>query len=225
MKFQFPRKAMILAAGRGERMRPLTDTCPKPLLKAGGKTLIEYHIESLVEAGMNKILVNHAYLGEQIVKYLGDGSTWHARITHLEEPEGALETGGGIVNALPKLGKHPFLVINGDIWTDIDFAGLTIPKDSLAHLILVDNPPHNPEGDFHLKNNQVKNSGKNMLTFSGIGIYRKELFDDVEAGAFPLAPLLREAAKKGLVSGEHYKGKWTDVGTPERLAKLDKALN
>lgn len=216
-------KAMILAAGRGERMRPLTDHTPKPLLRAGGVALIEFHLFALVAAGFRDIVINHAHLGEQIEAALGDGQRYGAAIRY--SPEGqALETGGGIFRALSLLDDEPFLVINGDVWCEYPFAQLHHAPAALAHLVLVDNPPHNPRGDFHLQGEKVLSEGEPKLTFSGIGVYRRELFDGCQDGAFPLAPLLRKAMAEGKVSGEHFTGHWTDVGTPQRLAELDEWL-
>lgn len=217
-------KAMILAAGRGERMRPLTDHTPKPLLMAAGKRLIEYHIESLVSAGLTELVINHAHLGQQLEETLGDGSRYGAHIQYSAEGEGqALETGGGIYKALPLLDGEAFVVVNGDVYCDYSFARLTLPEE-LAHLVLVDNPPHNPVGDFALEDGQLHSDGENKLTFSGIGVYRSQLFVDCEPGAFPLAPLLRDAMSRSEVSGEHFRGRWMDIGTPERLQQLDKIL-
>jgi len=214
-------KAMILAAGRGERMRPLTDHTPKPLLKAGGKALIEYHIEALVRAGISQLVVNHAYLGDQIENFLDDGSRWNAHISFSPEEE-ALETGGGIFQALPLLGDEPFAVINGDIWTDYDYARLPRRLDgSLAYLVLVDNPAHHPDGDFGFAGGRVLAEATPRYTFSGIGVYDKKLFSGCQPGRFPLAPLLRRAMNHGRVHGEIYGGRWRDIGTPERLAELD----
>lgn len=216
-------KAMILAAGRGERMRPLTDHTPKPLLRAGGMALIEYHIHALVRAGFNEIVINHAHLGEQIESALGDGSRYHAQLSY--SPEGkALETGGGIFRALPLLGDEPFVVVNGDIWTDYPFEQLRRPLSGLAHLVLVDNPQHNLRGDFHLVGDRVASDGEPKLTFSGIGLYDRVFFADCSDGPFPLAPLLRKAMADGKVTGEHYRGQWIDVGTPQRLNELDEWL-
>jgi len=217
---------MILAAGRGERMRPLTDCIPKPLLPVAGRPLIEHHIEALVQAGFKDLVINHAHLGEQIETAVGDGQRWDINIRYSPEPIGALETGGGIFKALPLLGDAPFAVINGDIWTDYDFIHLGSPKHKLAHLILVDNPVHNPEGDFLLSNDGLCSEGSGeRLTFSGIGIYQPALFADCKPGAFPLAPILKSAMAQGRVSGEHYTGKWVDVGTPQRLEELNTALS
>ncbi|MBU1190363.1 MAG: nucleotidyltransferase family protein [Gammaproteobacteria bacterium] len=217
-------KAMILAAGRGERMRPLTDHTPKPLLRAGGKMLIEYHLEALARAGVREVLINHAHLGTQIEAALGDGAHYQLRITYSAEPEGALETGGGIQRALPWLGELPFLVVNGDIWTDFDFASLPQSIDGLAHLVLVDNPEQHPKGDFCLSDGRVFECAGPRLTFSGIGLYRATLFVNCTPGRFPLAPLLRQAMGQGQVSGQHHVGLWSDVGTPQRLDALDRLL-
>lgn len=206
-------------------MRPLTDRVPKPLLKAGHKTLIEHHIEALVKAGISKLVINHAYRGEQIEQYLGDGSKYGAQILYSSEGHGrALETGGGIYKALPLLGEGPFVVVNADIWTDYDFSKLPA-GDALAHLVLVDNPEHNPEGDFVLDDRQIVSEGEAKLTFSGIGVYRAQLFAGCQPGAFPLAPLLREAIKAGKVTGEYFRGRWVDVGTPQRLQQIETMLS
>jgi MurNAc alpha-1-phosphate uridylyltransferase len=216
-------RALILAAGRGERMRPLTDTTPKPLLEAGSRRLIEYHIEALAAAGITDLVINHAHLGEQIEGALGQGERYGVRIRYSAEGT-ALETGGGIHRALPLLGPDPFLVVNGDIWTDYPFSRLPAVPQGLAHLVLVDNPPHHRDGDFALSGGKVVPTGGPRLTFAGIGLYRPELFAHCRPGRFPLAPLLREAMAEGRVSGEHYRGRWTDIGTPERLAALDAEL-
>jgi len=218
-------KAMILAAGRGERMRPLTDHIPKPLLKVGGKSLIVWHLERLAKAGFKEVVINHAHLGEQIEQALGDGSVWGLNVQYSPETS-ALETAGGIANALPLLGDAPFLVVNGDVFTEIDFGALQLVSPNLAHLVMVDNPPQHPDGDFFVDSGKVTNQGNHKLTFSGIGIYHPALFVDVERGqAAKLAPLLRSAMIKGLVTGEHYQGIWHDIGTPERLSFLDKQLS
>jgi MurNAc alpha-1-phosphate uridylyltransferase len=212
---------MILAAGRGERMRPLTDRTPKPLLPVAGKPLIVWHLERLARAGFRDIVINHAHLGEQIEALLDDGSAWGVSIRYSAEPPGALETAGGIAKALPMLGGDQFLVVNGDIWCDLDFATLpTLAGNDIAHLVLVPNPPQHPDGDFDLQDGRVGVSPR--LTFSGIGIYRPELFASVERGKpAKLAPLLREAMSADRVSGQTHTGRWVDVGTPERLAALD----
>jgi N-acetyl-alpha-D-muramate 1-phosphate uridylyltransferase len=217
-------KAMILAAGRGERMRPLTDHCPKPLLAAGGKPLIVWHIEHLRAAGITELVINHAHLGHQFEAALGDGSALGVRIAWSAEAE-ALETAGGIRQALPLLGEAPFLVVNGDIFTDMDFAPLARqPEDEglLAHLVLVPNPPHHPAGDFHLAGGRVSSEGQPRLTFAGIGVYHPVLFADLPPGRpAKLAPLLRAAMARGQVSGAAHAGHWLDIGTPARLAELD----
>lgn len=218
-------KAMILAAGRGERMRPLTDRTPKPLLQAGGKALIEHLIEALRAAGFRELVINHAHLGEQLMTYLGDGERLGVKIVWSAEPTGALETGGGIFQALPLLGEEHFLVVNGDIWTDYPFARLPVSPASLAHLVLVENPPHHPAGDFVLEGGRVHDGGGSRLTFSGIGVYHPDLFGGCRPGAFPLAPVLRDAMQRGQVSGERYSGGWIDIGTTERLAVLDRKLS
>ncbi len=218
-------KAFILAAGRGERMRPLTDHTPKPLLVAGGKRLIEYHLTALVAAGVTDIVINHARLGAQIEEALGDGSRYGAHIRYSAEGDHVLETGGGIVKALPLLGAAPFIAVNADVWTDYSFADLPRQPDGLAHLVLVDNPAHHATGDFMLRDGKVYSEGEERrLTFSGIGVYRPELFAHCKPGVFPLAPLLREAMARNEVSGEHYSGHWLDIGTPQRLQELDEFL-
>jgi MurNAc alpha-1-phosphate uridylyltransferase len=214
---------MILAAGRGERMRPLTDHTPKPLLEVGGKPLIVWHLERLAVAGIRDIVVNHAHLGDQIEARLGDGATWGLSIRYSAEPA-ALETGGGIFKALPLLGSAPFLVVNGDVWCDADTAELALAPGDLATLLMVDNPPHHPDGDFHLAGDRLDAEGVPRLTFSGIGLYLPALFDRCSAGAFPLAPLLRDAMARNRVGGRHHRGRWADVGTPDRLTALDRQL-
>ena len=215
-----PTVAMILAAGRGERMRPLTDHTPKPLLAVHDKPLIVWHIERLKKAGISQLVINHAHLGEQIEHALGDGSSLGVSITYSPE-DTALETGGGIARALPLLGERPFLVVNGDVWTDIDYSALSLDEDDLAHLVLVSNPSHNPKGDFTLNNGRVAAEGEDKLTFSGIGLYQSHLFAGQSEERFPLAPLLQNAMSLNKVSGHHHQGIWTDVGTPERLAEIN----
>jgi MurNAc alpha-1-phosphate uridylyltransferase len=215
---------MILAAGRGERMRPLTDHTPKPLLEAGGRALIEHLIAALASTGFRELVVNTAHLGAQLAARLGDGSRYGVSIEWSPEPEGALETGGGILQALPRLGER-FVVVNGDIWTDYPFARLRQAPAMLAHLVLVDNPPHHAGGDFALHDGRVAAEGPVRLTFSGIGVYHRDLFRGCQPGKFPLAPLLRTAMGENRVSGEHYRGGWLDIGTPERLQELDRALS
>ena len=215
-------KAMILAAGRGERLRPITDNIPKPLVQVRGKPLIQYHVEALVAAGFTELVINHAWHGEQIEQALGDGSRFGAVIQY--SPEGkALETGGGIFKALPLLGKDPFLVVNGDVFTDFPFAALVNQPSTLVHLVLVPNPPQHPKGDFSLHGNEVKRDGSNMYTFSGIGVYSPELFKDCQPGAFSLAPLLFTAIERSEMTGQLYGGVWEDVGTVERLEKLNQS--
>lgn len=215
---------MILAAGRGERMRPLSDTVPKPLLEAGGKPLIVHLIERLARAGLRDLVINHSHLGEQIEKYLADGGRYGVRIAYSHEEGGGLETGGGIFKALSLIDTDPFVVINGDIWTDFPFERLPTRIEGLAHLVLVDNPPQHPQGDFSLHEGRVRAEGAPRLTFSGIGVYARALFAECRPGKFPLAPLLRAAMARGQVSGEHYPGRWGDVGTPQRLRDLDQEL-
>lgn len=218
-------KAMILAAGRGERMRPLTDHTPKPLLPVGGKPLIVWHLERLAKAGFKEVVINHAHLGEQIEQALGDGSTW-GLIIHYSPETKALETAGGIANALPLLGDAPFLVVNGDVFAEIDFATLQLVSPNLAHLVMVNNPPQHPHGDFVVHSGKVSEQGKNKLTFSGIGVYHPNLFASIpkEASA-KLAPLLKLAMRDGLVTGVSYDGVWFDIGTPERLHQLNGLIN
>ncbi len=213
-------RAMILAAGRGERLRPLTDTLPKPLVEAGGETLVGRHLRRLAAAGFGEVVVNTSHLADRLKEALGDGACWGLSIRYSDEPPGALETGGGIFQALPHLGAGPFLVINGDVWTDYPLDRLRAIKCDRAHLVLVDNPPHNPAGDFALEGARVRTRGERMLTFSGIGVYHPRLFEGCEAGRFPLAPLLKAAIDGHLVTGEHHRGAWFDTGTVERLAAL-----
>lgn len=216
-------RAMILAAGRGERMRPLTDTIPKPLLEAGGRALIEYHLEALSRAGVAEVVINHSWLGEKLVEKLGNGKKYNISISYSAEPGQALETAGGIKKALPLLGTEPFIVINGDIWTDFDFTTLPHALEAEAHLVLVNNPPHHPQGDFGLGENKLLINTP-QYTFSGISVFSPAFFNRLEEGILPLAPLLREAIADSRVSGELYAGQWWDVGTPERLAELDQFI-
>lgn len=220
-------KAMILAAGRGERMRPLTLTRPKPLLEVGGRPLIEHHLRALAAAGCGPVIVNLSWLGAQITAALGDGSRFGVDVRYSDEGPEPLETGGGIFRALPLLGPSPFLVLNGDVWTDYPYARLRdrLAPGDLAHVVLVPNPSHNAAGDFVLQDGRmVEGTGGERFTFSGIGVYRPELFDGCRDGIFKLAPLLRAAARAGRVSAELYRGDWLDIGTPERLAELDRRL-
>jgi MurNAc alpha-1-phosphate uridylyltransferase len=206
-------------------MRPLTDGTPKPLLEAGGKPLIAWVIEGLVRAGLREIVINVSHLGSRIESALGDGRRWDARIRYSYEAE-ALETAGGIAKALPLLGDAPFVAVNGDIHTDFDFATLRPPRDgALAHLVLVDNPPHHPRGDFALEAGRVANDGAPRRTFSGIGVYDPTLFTHIDIGSkMQLATVLRPQIGAGHVTGEHHHGRWLDIGTPERLAALDGVL-
>jgi len=228
-------KAMILAAGRGERMRPLTDHTPKPLLQVGGKALVVWHLENLAKAGFKEIVINHAHLGEQIEAALGDGSQWNLHIQYSAETV-ALETAGGIANALPLLTENgaesePFLVVNGDTFTDFDFAAIKLSQNMLAHLVLIDNPPQHPQGDFAIENGLLAHKSailntQKVLTFSGIGVYHPSLFAGIQCGeAAKLAPLLREAINESKASAEYYQGIWHDIGTPERLHALNSQLS
>lgn len=212
-------RAMILAAGLGTRMRPLTNTTPKPLLKVGGKPLIVWHIENLSNAGFRDIVINVAYLGQQIIDYLGDGSRYGVHLYFSDEQdEGALETAGGIVKALPLL-SDTFLVVNGDIWTKFSYDNnFKLSSNKLAHIILIDNPEHHLKGDFFLEGTEEK------YTFSGIGYYRKEMFSSLEYGKQSLAPLLFQAIDEKKLTTEHYTGEWHDIGTPERLKALNNWL-
>lgn len=219
-------KAIILAAGRGQRMRPLTDTTPKPLLSAGGKPLLAYHLEKLAAAGVQDVVINHAWLGKQIEEYVGDGSDWGVRVSFSPEPEGGLETAGGIIKALPLLGDAPFWVINGDIWTDWDYRDLPtqLPAGALAHLMMVDNPKHNPSGDFSIENGVLVPKSTVTKTFAGIGLYRKSLLAPYAEGKLALKPFFERALAKQQLQASSMAGAWTDVGTPERLQQLNQQL-
>ncbi len=226
-------RALVFAAGKGERMRPLTEHTPKPLLPVRGKPLIAWHLERLAAIGVRDVVVNTSWLADRFAPALGDGAQWGLRLHYSHEGAEPLETGGGMLHALPLLGDAPFLAVNGDIWCDHDFSTLPREPAGLAHLVLVDNPAHNARGDFALHGAQVQSEGEPRLTFSGIGVYRAALLHgwrDVIGSAtgaeqspprFKLAPLLRAAMRAGAVTGEHFTGHWTDVGTPERLAALD----
>lgn len=215
-------RALIFAAGRGERMRPLTDATPKPLLQAGGKRLIEWHLQSLARAGVREIVINTSHLAEQFPAALGDGSRWGLRIAYSHEGSEPLETGGGMLRALPLLGDDPFIAVNGDIFTDFDFSTLPQNPSGLAHLVLVDNPAHHPSGDFSLEHGLVRDEPR--LTFAGIGVYRPELLAGHAPGKFALAPVLRAAMREQHISGEHFRGSWLDIGTVERLMTIDAQL-
>ena len=230
-------KALIFAAGLGERMRPLTDHTPKPLLVVGGKPLIVWHLDKLAGIGIRDVVINTSWLAPQFPQTLGDGSEWGVRLHYSFEGPVPLETGGGMHHALALLGQEPFIAVNGDIWTDFDFQRLPPEPQGHAHLVLVDNPEHNPGGDFALQaNGGVESEGELRLTFSGVGVYRANLLDgwrdiigntngaDNTPPRFKLAPLLRHAMHAGKVTGEHHVGRWTDVGTPQRLTQLDQAL-
>ncbi|WP_439859940.1 N-acetylmuramate alpha-1-phosphate uridylyltransferase MurU [Pseudomonas sp. MBLB4136] len=218
-------KAMILAAGKGERLRPLTLHTPKPLVRVAGVPLIEYHLRALAAAGFSEVVINHAWLGQQIEAHLGDGARFGLSLRYSAEGE-PLETGGGIFRALPLLGEEPFLVVNGDIFTDYPFAELSRPLAGLAHLVLVDNPAHHPVGDFRLDRGQVADAqaGQPSLTYSGIAVLSPLLFTGCRPGAFKLAPLLRAAMAEAQVTGERFAGRWVDVGSHERLAEAEQLL-
>ncbi|MGQ0800892.1 MAG: N-acetylmuramate alpha-1-phosphate uridylyltransferase MurU [Pseudomarimonas sp.] len=227
-------KALIFAAGRGERMRPLTDHTPKPLLVVGGKPLIVWHLEKLAALGVTDVVVNTSHLAHCFAPQLGDGTRWGLRLHFEYEGDEPLETGGGMLNALPQLGDVPFIAINGDIWTDYDLKALPREPNGLAHLVLVDNPEHHPRGDFALSADQrLVADGEPRLTFSGIGVYRPALLhgwrevigqaagSDQQPPRFKLAPLLFAGIRSNQIRAEHHQGRWTDVGTPARLAALD----
>jgi len=219
-------KAMILAAGRGERMRPLTDITPKPLLQAGPQRLIEYHLTNLARAGFKDVIINVAWLGQQIIDAIGNGEKYNLNISYSNEGDQALETGGGIYNALTLLGDDAFLVLNGDVWTDYPFEKLREFKlEDKAHLVLVENPEHNPQGDFAISDGRLLNNAAVKYTFSGIGIYAKEFFTTSSNGKYPLAPMIRDYIDANQISGEVYQGQWIDIGTPQRLESLNKCLH
>lgn len=222
-------KAMILAAGRGERLKPLTDHTPKPLLQAGQYRLIEYLIQALVKAGITDIVINYAHLGEQFPLILGNGEQFGAKLTYSPEPEGGLETAGGIINALPLLGDKPFLIVNGDIWTDYPFetlSSLTLNQATLCHLIMVSNPSHNPDGDFAVTSSgHLAINGSEKYTYSGIGLYDPALFSDYEPQRLALKPLLLNAIEQQAAKAVFYSGQWSDIGTVERLEQLRRQLS
>ena len=221
-------KAMILAAGFGERMRPLTEHTPKPLLKVGGKSLIEYHLEALASAGIDDVVINVAHLGDQIKQALGKGDRWGLSIQYSTEPE-PLETAGAIMHALPLLENSPFLLINGDVWTDFSFASLLSQKldQSLGHLVLVDNPEHNPDGDFSIDNTFLSSKNKTTYTFAGISLLNPALLIDYPESRtrFPLGEVFRYFLQQKKLTAEYYSGQWFDIGTVDRLACLDKLLS
>ena len=218
-------RAMILAAGRGERLRPLTDTTPKPLLEAGGKLLIEHHLENLAKAGFREVVINLSHLGDKIRDTLGNGSAWDLNIRYSPEPPGALGTGGGIKQALPLLGEAPFAIINGDVFTTYPLARLRAIKCDHSHLVLVPNPPHHPKGDFFLQGGYVNEDSEPRYTFSGISVYHPRFFDTAPSGSFSVAPMLQAAMAAQQVTGQLYKGVWHDIGTLERLEALRSQLN
>jgi MurNAc alpha-1-phosphate uridylyltransferase len=216
-------KAMILAAGRGERMRPLTDHIPKPLLEVAGKPLIIWHLEKLAKANFEEVIINHAHLGGMIEAYVGDGSRWNLKVTYSREGS-PLETAGGIKKALPLIGDQPFLVVNADIYTDFNFATIKNRNlnDCKGHLVMVKNPKQHPDGDFFLQNNQIEREGKERLTFSGIAIYQPKIFEDINIEPVAkLAPILKKLIDAECISGEAYQGLWFDIGTPERLNEVN----
>ncbi|HEU4626635.1 MAG TPA: nucleotidyltransferase family protein [Steroidobacteraceae bacterium] len=217
-------KAIVLAAGRGERMRPLTDRMPKPLVPVAGKPLIAYHLEALARAGVRDVVINLSHLGAQIPAALGDGARFGVRIQYSDEGPVPFETGGGIFNALPLLGPAPFIVVNGDIWTDFDFSTLALDPGADARLVLVPNPPHVARGDFGLDGDYIVEADRDRFTYSGIGVYSPELFAGCEPGRFPLLPLLQRAIAARRLRGQVYRGDWSDIGTPERLAQLEARL-
>jgi MurNAc alpha-1-phosphate uridylyltransferase len=223
-------KAIVLAAGRGERLRPITDTTPKPLVPVGGKPLIAYHLEALLKAGIRDVVINLSWLADRIRTTLGDGRAYGVRITYSDEGLVALETGGGIFNALPFLGPEPFMVVNGDIWADVDFGRVVqgwkddVKSAALARIVLVPNPTQHPRGDFGLDGDVVVERESTRFTYAGVGVYTPEFFTGCQPGKFPLLPLLQRAIAAGRLRGQLHRGEWCDVGTPERLAQLDSQL-
>ncbi len=215
---------MILAAGRGERMRPLTDRTPKPLLKVGGRALIEHHLDALARAGIGEAVINLAWRGAQIREYLGDGAEYGLKISYSDEGPEALETGGGIRRALPLLGAEPFWLVNGDVYSDFDYPRRGLEPEVLGHLVMVPNPAHNPAGDFALRGKFVMADGGERWTYSGIAVLRPALVAASKPGKFPLAPLLIQAMERRAITGELYRGRWVDVGTPARMRALDREL-
>lgn len=213
--------AMLLAAGRGERLRPITDTMPKALVEVRGRTLLERHLDAVKSAGVDTVVINLGWLGEMIEERVGSGSRYGLKVVYSNEGDNVLETGGGIHRALPMLGDEPFLVVNADIYTDMPMPALHLDDDVMAHLILIPKPSYKTSGDFDLVDNKVRNGTRPELTFSGVAVYRPEFFAACSPGRFPLAPLLRAAADEGLLSGAVYSGIWEDVGTTARLAELN----
>jgi len=220
-------KAMLLAAGRGERLRPVTDRIAKPLVKVGGKPLIEYHIEALARANIVDLVINTSWLAEQIVDTLGDGSRYGVTIQYSHEPQ-ALETAGGIVNALPLLGDRPFLVVSSDVWSDIDYSTITLPRGADMHLLMVSNPPHHPHGDFEIDNGKLRQprpDGDEALTYSGIGLFQPKLFGDLPPGIRALRPVMLETIERRTASAEFHNGIWFDAGTAERISQIESHLS
>lgn len=213
-------RAMILAAGRGERLRPLTDETPKSLVEVGGRSLLERHLDHVRAAGIRTVVINLGWLGDRIVERVGSGRRYGLEVVYSQEGDHILETGGGIFKALPTLGDKPFLVVNADIFTDMPVPDIVLAEEHLGHLVMVPSPDYRSGGDFDIENGLVRNLGERSLTFSGVAVYRPELFANCKAGRFPLAPLLRDAADRGRLAGSLYEGRWADVGTPERLAQL-----
>ncbi|RUO27907.1 mannose-1-phosphate guanylyltransferase [Aliidiomarina sedimenti] len=218
-------RAMILAAGRGSRMRPLTDQLPKPLLTAAGTPLIDYHLHKLAKAGVTHVVINHAWLGQQLEAHIGDGSRFGVSVAWSPEPAGGLETAGGIIRALPMLGDEPFIVVNGDVWSDIDYHELPAQLgDAHGHLVLVENPPHHSEGDFALNHGRISLETTPRYTFSGVSVISPQLFAGFDEGFLKLRPVFEQAIHGGLLTGRLHQGYWCDVGTPQRLAELDRYL-
>jgi len=218
-------KAMVLAAGRGERMRPITDRIPKPLVPVAGKPLIGYHLEALARAGVRDVVINLAYRGAQIREALGNGEAYGVRIQYSEEGPDPIETGGGIFKALPLLGDDPFLVVNGDVWTDFDFAWMPeLAAGADAHLVMVPNPAHVAKGDFGVEDGFVVQRETDRFTYSGLGVYTARFFAGCQPGKFPLKPLLVRAIEARRLTGQVYRGVWIDIGTPQRLAELEAEL-
>lgn len=213
-------RAMILAAGRGERLRPLTDNIPKALVEVQGRSLLERHLDNVKRAGVRMVVINLGWLGDQIIERVGSGERYGLDVFYSQEGENILETGGGIHNALPKLGGDPFLVVNADIYTDMPIPNFELSDNALGHLVMVPTPEYREHGDFDIDKGLIHNGPEPTLTFSGVAVYRPEFFDGCEAGRFPLAPMLREAADRGQLTGSLYEGLWADVGTQERLVAL-----
>ena len=215
---------MVLAAGRGERLRPLTDEIPKSLVEVRGQSLLERHLEHIRSAGIETVVINLGWLGDEIVKRVGSGARYGLEVIYSQEGDNILETGGGIHKALSTLGAEPFLVVNADIYTDMPVPQVDLSAETLGHLVLVPTPGYRAHGDFDLIDGRIRNAEKPAHTFSGVAVYRREFFDGCEAGRFPLAPMLREAADRGQLTGSLYEGAWADVGTPERLAALNENI-